>query len=426
MLDTRRYNVVRQFKFRKLGITSLAAVLCTVIFTQYFLPPTCTSSSEAKSDVHASFDSRVQGDGDKIGMVLRANIRKRGPDFACCVQLLPGGKAELESLWDRAEESKGLACNLLYRGLGIHLGRIAASDIVSSKPEGHLNCVQVPKQHAYLLLRDGDFERFASNLTSNISAYESKMSTALDITKNIKTFGASRQDGKHKLAPFVDSALGLEKPLPHVEIGSAWGSSGAATTVFATLQNFPQNSKIYMISPLAGFDTSAFNKVLEEQGQRERAVWVNSRQWEVPWSFGPVRSIFEDTNHFVETVSITTVLISRYLVEGGLASFHDVRCPKPYPGLAWAFDQFVNSPGWSEVVYPFEEIGHCNCTGREGDVSEGCNYVRTLRRRVTQPPLGVRVVVQGNPKGTTFKDLEAKAQFHELASFRFYQDFFSA
>jgi hypothetical protein len=336
---------------------------------------------------------------------------------------LLGGKTHLENIWE-AKESQGIAVRLLYRGLEIPLGRIIAEDIIK-KSENHAHCLQIPEEHSYLMLRDINFERFMNNLTRNMSAYEKQMENVLEITKGIQNFGASKQDGKHKLAPFVDSAFDLEKSLPHVELGSAWGSSGAATTVFANLLNFPETSKIYMISPLERYDTDSFKKIIDEHGGVEgRTSWLDGTQSQVPWRFGPVRSIYEDTIHTVESVSPSVVLISRYLIEGGLVSFHDARCPKPYPGLAWVLEHFRNSPAWSEVVYPYKEKpAGCDCTNKS-EVLEGCNYMHTLRRRVTQPPLGVRMIVQGNPKGTTFKDVEAKPQYHELASFTYYQDFF--
>jgi hypothetical protein len=59
---------------------------------------------------------------------------------------------------------------------------------------------------------------------------------------------------------------------------------------------------------------------------------------------------------------------------------------------------------------------------------DGCNYVAVLQKRVSQPPLGLRIVVQGNMVGTTFEsalDGEAVVPYNELGSFTTYMDFFN-
>jgi hypothetical protein len=251
----------------------------------------------------------------KNTLALKASVQRDGTEFVCCLQLFSEDKTGLQELWGAADESKGIAFQLLYRGVEIHLGRLDAEEVLK-KTERHAQCLHVPKEHEHLLLRERNFEVFMNKLSRNMSDYEKQMEEALEITKHIETYGSSKQDGKHKLAPFVDSAFDLEKPLPHVELGSAWGSSGAATTVFANLLSFPQNSKIYMISPWAGYDRTAFNKAIEENGGvTGRTSWFDGTQSQIPWRFGPVRSIYEDTSHTVESVSPSIVLISRYLIE---------------------------------------------------------------------------------------------------------------
>jgi hypothetical protein len=185
--------------------------------------------------------------------------------------------------------------------------------------------------------------------------------------------------------------------------------------------------KIYMISPVNGKQDiyqRAFFEVIEKHGMKDRVQWFNGTQLKVPWLFGPVRSIYEDTYHLAETVTPTIVLAWRYLVEGGLFAFHDVRCPLPYPGLMWAFNNLLNSPGWQEIMYPFKENSNCSCRGDNIYFLEGCNVMRTLRRRVTQPPLGLRIIIQGNQEGVQTEDPGSNPKYQELATFKAYQDFF--
>lgn len=125
-------------------------------------------------------------------------------------------------------------------------------------------------------------------------------------------------------------------------------------------------------------------------------------------------------------------MIRRYLVEGGLVAFHDMRCADGHMhaygiGLRWVFNHLIESGNnWKEVVFPFKESRACECAKERPNIRKGCNYVRVLQRRVKQPaPIGVRVVVEGNPEGTTFRgELVRFRQHHELMSFTGYQDLF--
>jgi hypothetical protein len=356
---------------------------------------------------------------------LTAQLKSVHGSYACCLKLLSSTKAQLGELWKANPDNKGIACNILYRGVEVQIGRVDGDQIMLGSQDEV--CLQIPKEHEYLLFRDRKYETFMRTLDKDISTYEDKMEEAYGWTKHIYTPGTSSQDRRHRLASFLQSAFELEKPLPFVEVGSAAGFTGALATAFAHIVQLPRQMKIYMISPVErgmGNYRQAFFDVIEKHGMKDRVQWVNGTQLEVPWMFGPVRSIFEDTYHSAESVIPTIVLAWRYLVEGGLFAFHDVRCPLPYPGLMWAFDNLRNSPGWQEIVYPFKENPDCVCIGDIPHFQEGCNVMRTLRRRVTQPPLGLRIVVQGYPEGATNKDPGANTKYQELATFKAYQDFF--
>jgi hypothetical protein len=345
---------------------------------------------------------------------------------ACCFKLGSNSKAQVGKLWKANPDNKGITCNVLYRGVEVQIGRVDGDQVLQGSEEEV--CLQVPKELEYLLYRDRTYERYMSTVDKDLLTYESKMELAYDRTKHIPTPDTSSQDRKHRLASFLQSAFEIEKPLPFVEVGSGYGFSGALAAAFADLVQLPPELKIYMISPDPPWkalrnSTFQFHNFVEKRGMKGSIKWLNGTQLEVPWTFGPVRAILEDTDHAAATVIPTIILAWRYLVEGGLFAFHDVRCPLPYPELLWAFDNLRNSPGWQEIVYPFKENPNCACRGDNPHFQEGCNVMRTLRRRVTQPPLGVRIVVQGDPEGATNKDPGANTKYQELATFEAYQDF---
>jgi hypothetical protein len=71
-------------------------------------------------------------------------------------------------------------------------------------------------------------------------------------------------------------------------------------------------SKVYMISPKFEPDIDlVFNNTVKSLGIEQRVTWFNGTNGDVPWTFGPVKSIFEDSKHDFSSVSQSHVLIHR-------------------------------------------------------------------------------------------------------------------
>jgi predicted O-methyltransferase YrrM len=321
----------------------------------------------------------------------------------------------------------------MYRGVEILIGQIPGNTI-QEEPQQTIStfCRTIPKEHEYLLFRDPEYELFIKSLDKNVTAFEAQMDLAGNMVQQIPTAGATKMDRKNLLGAFLRSSLSIEKPLPHVEIGSYMGFSGALTTAFAELVGFSNKSKVFMVSPKSTNDVGvAFNKTVERLGLKDRVTWLMGTNMEIPWSFGPAKSIYEDSSHDYAAVSQSILLINRYLVEGGLVVFHDVTCKHDYQGLQWVFSNLRHSPGWREVVLPFKQLGgqNCTCSGQTPrTLIDGCNYITVLQKRVVQPPLGLQIVVQGNMVGTTFEsglDEGAVVLYNDLGSFTTYMDFFN-
>jgi hypothetical protein len=71
-------------------------------------------------------------------------------------------------------------------------------------------------------------------------------------------------------------------------------------------------SKAYMLSPKFEPDIDLeFNKTVKALGVEQHVRWFDGTNGEVPWTFGPVKSIFEDSKHDFASVSQSHVLIYR-------------------------------------------------------------------------------------------------------------------
>ena len=371
-------------------------------------------------------------DNELDHLELKGKLTNSANGFNCCAFITSEDKNALRKIWTTLTENNCINCILLYRGVEVQVGRIEAETILQN-PNTNEFCVPIPEQHEYLLFRDASYESFVSTLDNNVTSTLDVMEQAFDKVKNIPSAGSTDVDRKYILATFYEASLHLEKSLPHVEIGSYKGFSGVLTATYSQLLQFPEDSRIEMISPK--FDEAyrgssanntferLFLKAVKRLGIENRVWWSFGRNTDVKWTFGPVKSIFEDTIHTHATVSQSNMLILRYLVEGGLAAFHDMRCPNHNPGMLWAFELFANSGFWKEVVYPIENNKDCKCP-KPSSMQTGCNYIRVYQRRVTQPPLGVAIVIEGNPQNTTFHDIvNGGTQYQEIARFRTYQDF---
>jgi hypothetical protein len=349
--------------------------------------------------------------------------------FSCCVKIGQQSLKKLDVIWKNLQDT-GIACILLYRGVEIPIGQMPGNTIQERVQQAGPFCLTIAEEHEYLLFRDPEYELFIKNLDKNVTALETQMELAGKMVQQIPTAGATQIDRKNLLGAFFRSSLSIEKPLPHVEIGSYMGFSGALTSVFADLLGFSTKSKVFMVSPSPQNDNNpgvAFNKTVERLGLHNRVTWFTGTNVEVPWSFGPAKSIYEDSGHGYAVVSQSVSLISRYLIEGGLAIFHDVPCKHYYQGLQWVFSNLRHSPGWREVVLPSKQLGGQNCKCETPKhLIDGCNYIAVLQKRVSQPPLGLRIVIQGNMVGTTFEsglDGGAVVLYNELGSFTTYMDF---
>ena len=355
---------------------------------------------------------------------VTGEIRKSGTQYTCCFSFTEEGKQFLSQSWSTWPEGRAIKCTLLYRGVEISLGRLHG-DLILNSTASDYNCLQIPSQYIYLLVNDERYPTFVNNLRNDPAKIEQKIAEATELVRGIPTPGATREDILSFVTTFLESAYLFEKPLPHVEIGSARGFSGALTAAVAHLLNFPKNSSVVMISPQVINESPAiFHETVAKLGIQDRVTWFNGTNTDVPWTFGPVRSVYEDSGHNYATTSQSAMLFNRWLVEGGLVAFHDMRCPRNFEGLLWAFDLVLESGNWKEVVFPLKNTGSCKCTARQ-EIFSGCNYIRVLQKRVTQPPLGIKITVEGNPDSTTFLGEGAATQYNELASFKFYQDFWN-
>lgn len=374
---------------------------------------------------------------EKTSAMISSALIKDGDLFFCEIKVHEF--AELLEL-TKNKENSGLTCVLLYRGVEILLGRLS----VDSLTKGSKMRIPIDSQWSYLLRMDASYAEFIRKLKESQELDQTIVNRLLpaasEVAMKIKTPGNSNVDQRTLLNLFLHGAHELEKAMPHVEIGSAWGFSGVLTAKFADLLQFPNQSKVvFMISPALEMNlnvsqpggsgvkhdfNATFASVVAHAGLQNRVEWQFSTNNEAQWRYGPVRSIFEDTNHDFASTSQSILLIDRWLIEGGIVGFHDMDCRVKWQGLHWAVELMARSGKWKGIVYDTPQKPECRCSMSEH--VENCQHIRVFQKRVSQPPLGLRIIVEGNPKNTSFFAGDTEVAINELRSFTFYQPFFEA